>query len=115
MRLLEITHNILNIQRDGKDLAKSGNNYNAGVIKNIQLTDDASEVNKMKQNDKSNVSKDVKGDNKKLKAVKLEFIVEAERTSDDDNSPHTIKSAIDLAESESVRNREQNTLPPNVA
>lgn len=27
----------------------------------------------------------------------------------------TIKRAIDLAESESARNREQNTLPPNVA
>lgn len=32
-----------------------------------------------------------------------------------DNLPHTIKSAIDLAESESACYREQNTLPPNVA
>lgn len=42
-------------------------------------------------------------------------MVEAERTSGDDNSPHTIKSAIDLAESESACNREQNMLPLNVA
>lgn len=32
-----------------------------------------------------------------------------------DNSPHTTKSAIDLAENESACYREQNTLPPNVA
>lgn len=72
----------------------------------------------MKNGKKPNVDKaseDVKGDNKKLNAVDTEFIVGTERTSDDDNSPHTIKSAIDLAESESPRNREQNTLPPNVA
>lgn len=116
MRLLEIIHNILNIQHDGNDRAKSGdNNYIVNVIKNLQLTGEACVVNKMKQNDNRNVSEDVKGDNKKLKAAEQEFIVGAESTSDDDNSPHTIKSAIDLAESESARNREQNTLPPNVA
>lgn len=32
-----------------------------------------------------------------------------------DNSPYTIKNAIDLAESESACYWEQNTVPPNVA
>lgn len=76
---------------------------------------DVREFGGKKRNSKDKVSEDVKGDNKKLNVVEAEFIVGAERTSDDDNSPHTIKSAIDLAESESPRNREQNTLPPNVA
>lgn len=52
---------------------------------------------------------DVKTDNKKSSRVETEFIVETESTNGDDNSPYTIKSTIDLAESESARNREQNT------
>lgn len=69
---------------------------------------------KHNKNRKNDFGEDLKGDNKKLKAAKAGFIVVGKRTSDEDNSPHTIKSAIDLAESESARNGEQNTLPPNV-
>ena len=58
----------------------------------------------MKQNANRKDGEDVRGDNKISNAAK-EFIVEAKRTVDDDNSPHTIKSAIDLSESESARNR----------
>lgn len=69
----------------------------------IHKIDETNDANKVKQNENRKCeSEDVKGDNKKLKAAEQEFIVEAKAARDDDNSARTIKSAIDLAESESA-------------
>lgn len=67
---------------------------------------------KTKDNKSEKVSKDVTFDNKESNT---EHKAEATRTIGNDISPYTIKRAIDLAESESPRSGEQNTLPLNVA
>jgi hypothetical protein len=117
MRLLEkITHDA--VDAFGNNDTKIADNLVGGSINHaiIALINHSieAELKVKNKSDNREASEDVKGDNKKSKGVDAKFIVEAERTSDDDNSPHTINSAIDLAESESARNREQNTLPPNV-
>lgn len=95
-------------KRDGN--ASTDDSYNVDtrpknelLSTDIHKIDEVNDAYKVKENENSkHESEDVKDDNEKLKAAMQEFIVEAKAARDDDNSACTIKSAIDLAESESA-------------